>query len=117
MALVVSESGVRTVLAPARILTVSLLESYVTSPLGMMSRTRAYSIPSLLGFSPPSNTGLPSIASNFGMSAGLMVCALTLLNADEGLTDLEIAGALWIGLSRVGRVRTRCGGRTGGRAE
>ena len=33
--------------------------------------------------------------------------ALALLNADEGLTDLEIATALKIGLSTVGRVRTR----------
>ena len=33
--------------------------------------------------------------------------ALALLNADEGLTDPEIAGALKIGQSTVGRVRTR----------
>ena len=33
--------------------------------------------------------------------------ALTLLNADEGLSDLEIAGALKIGLSTVSRVRRR----------
>lgn len=33
--------------------------------------------------------------------------ALTLLNADESLTDMEIAVALKIGLSTVGRVRTR----------
>ena len=33
--------------------------------------------------------------------------ALTPLNADESLTDTEIAVALKIGLSTVGRVRTR----------
>lgn len=33
--------------------------------------------------------------------------ALTLLNADEGLTDMEIAVALKIGLLTVGRVPTR----------
>lgn len=41
------------------------------------------------------------------VSARKLKRALTLLNADEGLTDLEIAGALKIGLSTVGRVRTR----------
>ena len=41
------------------------------------------------------------------VSARKLKRALALLNADEGLTDLEIAGALKIGLSTVGRVRTR----------
>ena len=41
------------------------------------------------------------------VSARKLKRALALLNADEGLTDLEIAVALKIGLSTVGRVRTR----------
>ena len=41
------------------------------------------------------------------VSARKLKRALALLNADEGLTDLEIATALKIGLSTVGRVRTR----------
>ena len=41
------------------------------------------------------------------VSARKLKRALALLNADEGLTDLEIAGVLKIGLSTVGRVRTR----------
>lgn len=40
------------------------------------------------------------------VSARKLKRALALLNADEGLTDLEIAVALKIGLSTVGRVRT-----------
>ena len=41
------------------------------------------------------------------VSARKLKRALTLLNADEGLTDMEIAVALKTGLSTVGRVRTR----------
>ena len=41
------------------------------------------------------------------VSARKLKRALALLNADEGLTDMEIAVALKIGLSTVGRVRTR----------
>lgn len=41
------------------------------------------------------------------VSARKLKRALVLLNADESLTELEIAAALKIGLSTVGRVRTR----------
>jgi len=50
---------------------------------------------------------LKKLARGGKVSARKLKRALTLLNADEGLTDLEIAGALKMGQSTVGRVRTR----------
>ncbi len=52
-------------------------------------------------------SGLRELVKGGEISARKLERALALLNADEGLTDMEIAVALKIGLSRVGRVRTR----------
>ena len=52
-------------------------------------------------------TQLRELVKGGTVSARKLKRALTLLNADEGLTDMEIAVALKIGLSTVGRVRTR----------
>lgn len=52
-------------------------------------------------------TQLKELVRSGTVSARKLKRALALLNADEGLTDMEIAVALKIGLSTVGRVRTR----------
>ena len=52
-------------------------------------------------------TQLKELVRGGTVSARKIKRALALLNADEGLTDMEIAVALKIGLSTVGRVRTR----------
>ena len=52
-------------------------------------------------------TQLKELVRGGTVSARKLKRALILLNADEGLTDMEIAVALKIGLSTVGRVRTR----------
>ena len=52
-------------------------------------------------------SGLRELVKGGETSARKLKRALALLNADEGLTDMEIAVALKMGLSTVGRVRTR----------
>ena len=52
-------------------------------------------------------TRLKELVRGGTVSARKLKRALTLLNADEGLTDIEIAVALKTGVSTVGRVRTR----------
>ena len=52
-------------------------------------------------------TRLKELVRGGTVSARKVKRALTLLNADEGLTDIEIAVALKTGVSTVGRVRTR----------
>ena len=52
-------------------------------------------------------TQLKELVRGGTVSARRLKRALALLNADEGLTDMEIAVALRIGPSTVGRVRTR----------
>ena len=52
-------------------------------------------------------TQLEELVGGGTVSVRKLKRALTLLNADEGSSDLEIASALKISLSTVGRIRTR----------
>ena len=52
-------------------------------------------------------TQLEELVGGGTVSVRKLKRALTLLNADEGSSDIEIASALKISLSTVGRIRTR----------